>query len=74
MLFGFFAENNNIVIDAEGEPHIDAGADNPDNKPLTLEDKSKGTKDNNAVKADEEGNKDGIENDTLQSKNAEVLK
>lgn len=66
--FVFLCDNNDVVVDAEGVPHVDSEASNPANKPSTLEDKSK---DNAAVDVK---NEDGIENDTLKSKNAEVLK
>lgn len=65
--FGFVCSNN-VVVDAEGVPHVDSEASNPANKPSTLDDKSKESS-SSKVK-----NKDGIENDTLKSKNAEVLK
>lgn len=67
-LSGFFCDNNDVVVDAEGVPHVDSeAASDPANKPSTLEDKSN-------VQTSDAENKDGIENDTLKSKNAEVLK
>lgn len=67
LFFSFYCDNN-VVVDAEGELHVSNDASNPENKPSTLDDKSK-VSSSEGVK-----NKDGIENNTLQSKNAEVLK
>ena len=65
--FGFYCDNNNVVMDAEGNPHIDADATDSDKKASSLEDK---------VNPDEKKseNKDGIVNNTLKSKNADVLR
>ena len=62
--FGFFCDGNNIGIDAEGNPYIESDAEAEGNKASTLDDKS-----NHEDKKD-----DGIIDDSLKAKNADVLK